>query len=135
MMTTLGLMMDPHLHFLVINDVVLPHTADQHLHLFPGPTDATTTAIDLVQMMSTNNVPLTLPVDPLYAIHHRCSRTKRRALHVHGECERPIHQITPNSIVAPRAPFDGGASALTTNQMELLWSLHLLTPSSSRCRW
>jgi hypothetical protein len=60
-----------------------------------------------------------ITVDPLYAIHHRCSHTKRRALHVHGECERPIHQITPNGIVAPAAHFDGGASALTTNQMEL----------------
>lgn len=37
-----------------ISDVVLPRTADQHLQLFPGPTDAAI-AIDLVQMMTCKN--------------------------------------------------------------------------------
>ena len=115
-----------------ITDVVLPHTADQHLRLFPGPTDAATTAIDRVQMMSTNDVPPALSVDHLYALQHRCTHTKRRALALYGECERSIHQINSNGIVAPRAHFDGGASASTTNQMELLWSCRLLTRMAPR---
>ena len=69
-----------------ITDVVLPHTADQHLHLFPGPTDAAAIAIDLALMMSTNDVPPDLPVDPLYAFQHRCTSTKRSALHHYGKC-------------------------------------------------
>lgn len=98
-----------------ISDVDLPRAADQHLRHFPGPTDAAATAIDLVQMTSTTDVPPTLPVDPLYALQHRCAHTKRSGLHIHGECERLIHQLKADGIFVPRAHSDGGASASTTN--------------------
>ena len=117
-----------------MTDVVLPCTADQHLRIFPNPTDAVTTAIDLAQMMSTNDVPPDLPVNPLYALQHQCTTSKRRALRIYGECERLIHQINPNGIDAPRAHFDGGASVSTTNRMELLWSCRPLTRKAPRLR-
>jgi hypothetical protein len=122
-----------------LSDVLLPRHADQHLRLFPGPSDAAAAAIDLVQQMSTDAMLRALPVDPLYALQHECARTKKSAIHLYSLHERLAHQISSLKDqrlgrVAYRAHFDGGASASTTNRMELLWFCRRLTRMAIRLK-